>query len=265
MARIFYVSKKTSEYTEINFFKTEKEALKYGISEWPDFDMFGDPDDEGDSYDEVDDIWWEGEAIDPRGDGLLISWEEDRVYIQIADDEEARKFLRSFDHWKRGSAIFFDSFKKGMYGILGNRTTEGKGYTWIWEKGKVNESYIEMKHLQSFNEYSSIKEDAREVGEESDVIVDDILLDSGETIKSAEIIGVIKTSKTEKEFKEYFYDEYGNNSFTEEDMQTLVKYYLEVETEETAKETEEEEAKKKEEKGEGSGDDLAGDLADLEI
>ena len=265
MERIFYVSEKNSEYTQINFFKTEKEALKYGISEWPDFDMFGDPDDKEDSYDEDNDTWWEGESIDPRGDGLLISWEEDRVYIQSADDEEARKFVRSSKHWGRGSAIFFDSFKKGMYGILGNRTIEGKGYTWTFEKGKVNESYTKMKHLQTFENYSSIKEDAREVGEESDVIVDDILLDSGEKIKSAEIIGVIKTSKTEKEFKEYFYDEYGNNAFTEEDMQTLVKYYLEVETEETAKETEEEEEEKKKEGGEESGDDLSGDLADLEI
>lgn len=125
-----------------------------------------------------------------------------------------------------------------------------------------------MKHLQSFKEYSNITEDAMELGGDSDVIVDDILLDSGETIKSAEIIGVIKTSKTEKEFKKYFYDEYGNNAFTEEDMQTLVKYYLEVETEETAKETEEEEeAKKKEEGGEGDPaglGDLEDQLADLE-
>lgn len=151
----FYVSEQNSEYTQINFFKTEKEALKYGISQWPDFDMFGDPDDKEDSYDEDNDTWWEGEDIDPRGDGILISWEEDRVYIQSADDEEARKFLRSSEHWKRGSAIFFDSFKKGMYGILGNRTIEGKGYTWTFEKGKVNESYTKMKHLQSFNEYFS--------------------------------------------------------------------------------------------------------------
>lgn len=123
-----------------------------------------------------------------------------------------------------------------------------------------------MKNLKPFSEYfPPIFEDALEVGEESDVIVDDILLDSGEKIKSAEIIGAITTSKTEKEFKDYFYKEYGNNAFTEEDMQTLVKYYLEVETEVKAKETEEEEAKKKEEEGGGPGDDLAGDLADLEM
>lgn len=122
-----------------------------------------------------------------------------------------------------------------------------------------------MKNLKTFQNYFQLAEAAREVGEESDVIVDDILLDSGQTIKSAEIIGVIKTSKTEKEFKEYFYKEYGNNAFTEEDMQTLVKYYLEVETEETAKETEEEEKEKGKEEGGNPGDDLAGALGDLEI
>ena len=64
-----------------------------------------------------------------------------------------------------------------------------------------------MKHLKTFNNYINLAEGAIEVGDDSDVIVDDLLLDSGEKIKSAEIIGVIKTSKTEKEFKEYFYKE----------------------------------------------------------
>ena len=122
-----------------------------------------------------------------------------------------------------------------------------------------------MKHLQTFNNYSNLTEDAIEVGDDSDVIVDDILLDSGEKIKSAEVIGVINTSKTEKEFKEYFYKEYGNNAFTEEDMQTLVTYYLEVETEVKAKETEEEEAAKKEEGSEEGDGGLEAELGDLEI
>lgn len=122
-----------------------------------------------------------------------------------------------------------------------------------------------MKHLQTFKNYSNLTEDALEVGDDSDVIVDDILLDSGEKIKSAEIIGVINTSKTEKEFKEYFYKEYGNNAFTEEDMQTLLKYFLEVETEKTEKETEEEEAGG-DDAGEGEeGSSLEDELGDLEI
>ena len=46
MAKIFYVRERSGDYAQINFFKTEKEALNYGISEWPDFDMFGDEEDE---------------------------------------------------------------------------------------------------------------------------------------------------------------------------------------------------------------------------
>lgn len=122
-----------------------------------------------------------------------------------------------------------------------------------------------MKHLRTFKDYTDLLEGALEVGDDSDVIIDEILLDSGETIKSAEILGAIKSSKTEKEFKKYFYKEYGNNAFTEQDMQTLVKYYLEVETEETAKETEEEEKEKSKETEEDGGSDLESELGDLEI
>ena len=48
-----------------------------------------------------------------------------------------------------------------------------------------------MKHLQTFKNFSNLTEDAIEVGDDSDVIVDDILLDSGEKIKSAEILSLI--------------------------------------------------------------------------
>lgn len=48
-------------------------------------------------------------------------------------------------------------------------------------------------------------------------------------------------------------------------MQTLVTYYLEVETEVKAKETEEEEAAKKEEGGEEGAGGLEDELGDLEI
>ena len=120
-----------------------------------------------------------------------------------------------------------------------------------------------MKNLKTFSDFtSSLTEGATEAGLDSKVIIDDVLLDSGSEIKSTEIIGVIKTSKTEKEFKEYFYKEYGNNAFTEEDMQTLVTFYLEVETEETAKETEEEEEAKSKESEE---DPLSAELDDLEM
>ena len=115
-----------------------------------------------------------------------------------------------------------------------------------------------MKSIKTFEEFSSdlknksIEEDAVTAGEESKVIIDDLTLDSGKKIKSTEILGAVINSKTEKEFKDYFYDEYGNGAFTDEDISTLLKSYLEYTEEKNAKETEEEEAEKEEEEG---GDD----------
>jgi hypothetical protein len=122
-----------------------------------------------------------------------------------------------------------------------------------------------MKRVKLYEEFLSekikanpiVNEDAMEVTPESDVKVDDYTTDNGELIKSAEIVGAIVSSETEKEFQDYFYDQYGINAFTEGDLAALVKYYNEYEEEVTAAETEEEEAAKKEEGGEEE-DPLAG-------
>lgn len=99
-----------------------------------------------------------------------------------------------------------------------------------------------MKIIKTFEEFSnSIQEDAIEAGEDSKVVIDDVTLDSGEEIKSTEILGAILSSKSEKEFKEYFYETYGNGSFTEEDMFTLTKFYSEYQKEQAEKEKEAEE------------------------
>ena len=75
-----------------------------------------------------------------------------------------------------------------------------------------------MKIIKTFEEFTgSLKEEAINAGEDSDVVIDDVSLDSGKEIKSTEILGAILSSKSEKEFKEYFYKAYGNGSFTEED------------------------------------------------
>jgi hypothetical protein len=139
MAKIFYVTETGDDYTTAHFFKTETEALKYGKSKVKDFEMKQDMWSDG-YHDKENDTWFGGEWINTQY-GILMSWEEDRVYIQSADDEEARKFLRSLKHDKKGSAFFFDSFKKGMYGSLGNDFAEGEGYTWKNHKKKyINES-----------------------------------------------------------------------------------------------------------------------------
>lgn len=102
-----------------------------------------------------------------------------------------------------------------------------------------------MKHVKLFEEF--IAEDAMQVTPESDVTVDDYTTDNGELIKSSEIIGVIVSSESEKEFLDYFYDAYGQGAFTKSDTETLAKYYNDYLEEITAKETEEEEAEKKSE------------------
>ena len=123
-----------------------------------------------------------------------------------------------------------------------------------------------MKIIKTFEQftssrpYLSLKEDAIDAGEDSKVVVDDVTLVSGKEIKSTEILGAILSSKSEKEFKEYFYNEYGNTAFTEEDMFTIVKFYSDYQQEIAQKEKDAEKAAKDAEGGEGDGkkDPLAG-------
>lgn len=117
-----------------------------------------------------------------------------------------------------------------------------------------------MKIIKTFEEFTnSLQEDAIDAGEDSKVVVDDVTLDSGKEIKSTEILGAILSSKSEKEFKEYFYNEYGNTAFTEEDMFTLVKFYSDYQQEVAQKQKDAEKAAKdaEEKKGEGEKDPLA--------
>ena len=99
-----------------------------------------------------------------------------------------------------------------------------------------------MKIIQTFEQFTSsrryypIQENAIDAGEDSKVVIDDVTLDSGKQIKSTEILGTILSSKSEKEFKEYFYNEYGNTAFTEEDMFTLVKFFNDYQEEIAQKE-----------------------------
>ena len=113
----------------------------------------------------------------------------------------------------------------------------------------------DMKIIRTFEEF--IQEDALKAGEGSKLYVDDLKLDSGPVIKSAEILGAITASNTETEFKDYFFKEYGNDAFAEGEISVLVKYYLDKETEEAEEEKEEEGG---EEAGEEGGDDLDLDI-----
>lgn len=111
-----------------------------------------------------------------------------------------------------------------------------------------------MKRIKLFEEF--IKEEATQVTPDSDVVVDDYTTDAGVEIKSTEIVGVIVSSESEKEFTDHFYAEYGNGAFTENDLNTLIKYYNEYQEELNAAEVEAEEAE--------DGGDTSSELEDLE-
>ena len=111
-----------------------------------------------------------------------------------------------------------------------------------------------MKIIKTFEDF--ITEDALRAGEDSKVIIDDITLDSGPTIKAAEILGAITASMTDEEFSQYFYETYGESAFGEGEIDQLVKIYNDKKTEdlEAEKEAEEEEGEGEED----SDDPLAG-------
>ena len=114
-----------------------------------------------------------------------------------------------------------------------------------------------MKIFKTFEEF--IQEDALKAGEDSKIYVEDVKLDSGKTIKSAEILGAITASQTEKEFKDYFYREYGNDAFAEGEMDILAAYFLDKSAEDAEAEKEEEADAEGEDGGDEGGDDpLAG-------
>jgi len=119
-----------------------------------------------------------------------------------------------------------------------------------------------IKTIESFakeSRYNRVIEAAVKAGEESKVYVDDIDTDSGKTVKAVEIIGAIAAYPTEKEFKKYFYDQYGENAFGEGEIEVIIKYYNDVKAEQAEAEKEAE----KEEGGEGEEGGEDDPLADI--
>jgi len=114
-----------------------------------------------------------------------------------------------------------------------------------------------MRIIKTFEEFtaSRIQEAALKAGEESKLYIDDVKLDSGKEIKSAEILGAVTAMPTEKEFKQYFYDEYGEGAFAEGEIDQLVKMYNDYKTEQAESEKE---AEKEADGGEEEEDPLAG-------
>lgn len=116
-----------------------------------------------------------------------------------------------------------------------------------------------MKIIKTFEDFisSKVAEAALRAGEESEIYIDDIQLDSGKTVSAAEILGAITAYPTEKEFKKHFYDTFGENAFGEGEIDQIVKFFNDFKAEQAEKEKEEE---KEAEGEEGGGDDPLADL-----
>ena len=126
MAKVFYVVENAPDYSQVNFFKTEKEALKYGTSQIPNFEMGEEPmnDEENDGEE-----WFNGDELTFKK-GILYTVEDGDVEVRAMDEDAAREYVKNLD--ESYVAIFFDGFTKGMYGYQG-RAADGKGYKWDWD------------------------------------------------------------------------------------------------------------------------------------
>ena len=151
MAKIFYVVERHADYAKVDFFKTEKEALTYGIAEFPDFDMFDEP-----MEDDENEVWLHGDSLTFKK-GILLSHEEGDVYVQAMDEDAAREYV--VEDLEEAAAIFFDGFTRGMYGYLGNGA-DGKGIKWDWDGDDINESnknILKMKNIKTFEAFTTEK------------------------------------------------------------------------------------------------------------
>lgn len=146
MAKIFYVTETTPDFAQVNFFKTEKEALEYGISELPQFDMY---DDEMNDEEADGDEWYQGDSLTFKK-GILFSFEADGTFVQALEEDEAREYAEELGD--EGGAIFFEGFKNGMYGYIG-RGIDGSNIKWDWDGQEINESTGGLKYVKLFEQF----------------------------------------------------------------------------------------------------------------
>lgn len=103
-----------------------------------------------------------------------------------------------------------------------------------------------MKYVKLFEQF--IKEEAMKPNPDSKVITDDIKLENGKIISSAEIVGVIVNSETEKELEDFFYAKYGENAFKQGELANIKQLWNEYKAEQ-----EEESSKEDDKEGEKEG------------
>jgi len=107
-----------------------------------------------------------------------------------------------------------------------------------------------MKYLRLFEQFLGEERDSVLAGDESKVEVDSVITIKGKKISAQEILGAIISSDTEKEIEQYFYDKYGDGSFSIEAMSAIKKAFNDYRKEQAE---EEKEAEKEEEGGEEDG------------
>lgn len=96
-----------------------------------------------------------------------------------------------------------------------------------------------MKYVKLFEQF--IKENTAKPNPDSDVVADDITLEDERVITSAEIVGAILNSETEKELEDYFYDKYGQTAFKSGELAEIKQLWNEYQAEIKELEAEEEE------------------------
>jgi len=112
-----------------------------------------------------------------------------------------------------------------------------------------------MKYLRLFEQFIKEGKDSVLAGEDSKVEIDAVITVKGKKISAQEILGAIISSDTEKEIEQYFYDKYGEGSFSIEAMSAIKKSYNDYKAEQA-----EEEKEAEKEEGGKEGEDEAGGL-----
>jgi len=123
-----------------------------------------------------------------------------------------------------------------------------------------------MKYVKLFEQF--IKENTAKPNPDSDVVADDITLEDERVISSAEIIGAIINSESEKELEDYFYDKYGQTAFRAGELAGIKQLWNEYQAEVKELEAEEEgeapategEPEAEGESEDGAADDILDDL-----
>jgi hypothetical protein len=110
-----------------------------------------------------------------------------------------------------------------------------------------------MKTIKTFEQFVSEAEALK--AEDSKVYVEDVSLENGTVIKAVEVLGAIAASATEKEFENYFFDSYGQDAFTTEEMSTLKTFFNQSKKEDNEEEVEKEKEESKGEDGAEGGEE----------